>query len=120
MKVIDLSGNITRQNFEEVNKFQQISFNNREQSMKGFIEIPLEIADLRENKEIEIKIENYQPEVIEKYKGSKIVMNVILYNIDIKEDEFSYYLSAGGFVLRFTSPKEYDFGDGNQFVVAVN
>lgn len=122
MTIIELSGNITRQTFEDVNKFQQISFNNREQSLKGVIEIPLEIADFREEKDIEIKIESYSPEVIKKYKEGKkhrIIMNVILYNIEIKDDEFSYFFSAGGFILRFTSKKEHEFGDENQFVAAI-
>jgi len=116
---IEITGTITRQDFEDVNDFQQISFSNREEDLKGFIEIPLRFADLRDENEITIVIVNYEKDNVKKYKDSKIIFNSLLYNLDVNDEYFSYYFSAGGFVLRFTTPKEYDFGDLDRFSIVI-
>lgn len=117
-------GSISKIDHDSDNEVEQIHFEDKDQEITGFIEIPASIfsfaeADLRA---IEVEIRPGEDEIEEKDKNRlKIAYNAIFYQLTRKGDITTRHLSAGGHLVRLASKKALDIaaGDEREFKILV-
>ncbi|MFX0113887.1 MAG: hypothetical protein ACFFB3_05030 [Candidatus Hodarchaeota archaeon] len=108
---------ISKIDLDSDNEVEQIYFEDRDQEISGFIEIPINIfsfseADIRA---IEVEMRPIEDEIGEKDKDRlKIAYNATFYQITRKGDTTTRHLSAGGYLIRLTSKRALEIAGGEE------
>ncbi|MFQ5977652.1 MAG: hypothetical protein ACE5OZ_05950 [Candidatus Heimdallarchaeota archaeon] len=119
-----ITASITKLEFDTDNDVEQIHFEDRDQEITGFIEIPLHVFSFSEadTSTIEVEIRPADVEIDDKDKKRlKVAYNAIFYQLTRTGDVTTRHLSAGGYLVRLASKKALDIaaGDEREFKILV-